>query len=503
LKSDYVLEMKHIDKSFFGVKILDAVDLHVKPGEVHALIGENGAGKSSLMKILMGIYELDAGEIILNGEKVKFHNPKEALDHGVSMIHQELTPVLDMEVSENIFLGREIKHANAGLMSLVDKKEQREQTASLFSKLGIDINPRLLMRDLSVAQIQLVEIVKAISLSAKIVIMDEPTSAITDKEIETLFEQISRLKNEGVAIIYISHKMDEIFRIADRITVLRDGHLICTDDANKLNKDQLIMMMVGREITEFFPKQTVEPDDVVLEVKNFCQKKKFQDINFSLRAGEIVGVAGLVGAGRSELVECIFGITHPTSGEIYLRGKKVNIRHPKDAIQNKIALVTEDRKYTGLNLKATVEHNISLVGINNLASYGVINRKNEAVAAEEQIEKMKIKVFSRKSMITSLSGGNQQKVVLSKWLLTEPDIIILDEPTRGIDVGAKRDIYLFMGELAKAGKAILMISSEIPELLGLSDRILVIAAGRLTGELKRNEFSQENIMRLASKFEAN
>ncbi|NPV87376.1 MAG: sugar ABC transporter ATP-binding protein [Anaerolineae bacterium] len=503
LVSDDVLQMNRIDKSFFGVKILDSVTFQVRRGEVHALVGENGAGKSSLMKILMGIYTSDRGEIILDGQRVAFHHPREAIAHGVSMIHQELMPVMDMEVAENIFLGREIAARQAGLLGLVNKKEQRLQTAKLFAKMGISIDPKRLMRSLSVAQMQLVEIVKALSLSAKVVIMDEPTSAITDKEVDTLFDQIAKLKAQGVAIIYISHKIDEIFKIADRITVLRDGQLIATEDAASLNKDRLITMMVGREIKEFYPKETVQPGEVVLQVKELSQKGKFHDISFSVRRGEIVGIAGLVGAGRSELVECIFGITRPTSGAVLLDGKKASIRHPKDAIRSRMALVTEDRKLTGLNLKASVEHNISLVGIQSLSKYGIINTRKEAAVTEEYIRRMRIKVFSRKSMVNALSGGNQQKVVLSKWLLTEPEIIILDEPTRGIDVGAKRDIYLFMGELAKAGKAILMISSEIPELMGLSDRILVMAAGRLAGELERKDFSQENIMRLASKFEAN
>jgi len=494
--------MNNIDKSFFKVKVLDDVSLKVKPGEVHALIGENGAGKSTLMKILMGIYERDCGEVILDGKKVVFQNPRDAIEHGVSMIHQELNPVLDMEVAENIFLGREVRSLNAGPLSLVNKKEQRRQADELFNKMGVSLDPKALMRDLSVAQRQLVEIIKAISLSAKVVIMDEPTSAITDKEVTTLFEQIAKLQAANVAIIYISHKMDEIFKIADRITVLRDGQHICTDEARKLTYDELIRMMVGREITEFYPKLEIQPGELVMRVQGYSRGKKFHNINFDLHKGEILGISGLVGAGRSELVEAIFGITKPDEGELFLDGKQVNIHHPKDAIRNKMALITEDRKFTGLNLKATVEHNISQVGLETLARFGVINRRKEAVVTEDAIKQMKIKVFSRKSMLSSLSGGNQQKVVLSKWLLTQPEIIILDEPTRGIDVGAKRDIYVLIGELAQAGKAILMISSEIPELMGLSDRIIVLAAGRLTGILERKDFSQENIMRFASNFEA-
>jgi ABC-type sugar transport system ATPase subunit len=498
--ANFVLEMNDISKSFFKVKVLDSVTFKVKPGEVHALVGENGAGKSTLMKILMGIYGRDSGEILLDNEKVVFQNPREAIDHGISMIHQELNSVLDLDVAENIFLGREQKSLQAGSLSIVDKKEQIQQTANLFEKMGISINPRSLMRNLSVAQRQLVEIVKAISLSAKIVIMDEPTSAITEKEVKTLFEQIAKLKAETVAIIYISHKIDEIFKVADRISVLRDGKHIGTDETRNFDREKLIKMMVGREIKEFYPKQTIEPGSVALEVKDFSRKKQFRNISFALRSGEILGMAGLVGAGRSELVESIFGVTKPDTGEVFVFGKKVNINHPKDAIRNKMALITEDRKFTGLNLKGSVEHNITIVGLRSLSQFGIVNNLKEAQAADFQIKKLNIKVFSRNNITSSLSGGNQQKVVLSKWLLTGPDIIIMDEPTRGIDVGAKRDIYLLMGELVKAGKAILMISSEIPELMGLSDRILVLSEGKMTGVLEQKEFTQENIMRLASQY---
>lgn len=500
--SEYILEMRNIDKSFYKVKVLNDVTFNLKAGEVHALVGENGAGKSTLMKILMGIYHRDAGEILLNGEAVEFQNPREALNSGIAMIHQELSPILDMEVSEYIFIGREIRQSRAGGLSIVDHRAQRQKTVELLKEIGAQINPKALMRNLSVAQVQMVEIIKAISLSSKIIIMDEPTSAITYKEVETLFEQIKFLKSKGVGIIYISHKMDEIFRIADRITVLRDGQKIATDDARNLDKEKTIKMMVGREIKEVYPKQSALIGDVALEVRNLSDKKKFKDISFKLHHGEILGISGLVGAGRSELVECIFGITKPTQGEIYIHGQRSDIHHPKDAIRKRVALITEDRSFTGLNLKASVEHNISLVRLSKLARFGVINSSREAEAVEERIAKGRIKVFSRKSMIRSLSGGNQQKVVLAKWLLTEPDIIILDEPTRGIDVGAKRDIYILMGELAKAGKAILMISSEIPELMGVTDRIIVLAAGRLTGEIKRGAYTQEDIMRYASKFEA-
>jgi len=497
---DYVLEMNRVSKSFARVTVLNKVLFNIKPGEVHALVGENGAGKSTLMKILMGIYSADEGEILVNRQKVTIRHPSEAISHGIAMIHQELNPILDMDVSENIFAGREIRKWRAGGLSLVDLREQQRQTETLLQSIGLQISPKQLMRTLSVAQIQLVEILKAISLSSRVIIMDEPTSAITPKEVQTLFEQIDRLREQGVAIIYISHKLDEVFQIADRITVLRDGNYIGTFSTPDINQELLIKMMVGREIKEFIPKTEAPIGHVVMEVKNLSRGKHFENISFNLHAGEILGIGGLVGAGRSELAECIFGITRPTSGEIYIKGKRVAARHPEDSIRNKVALITEDRKSTGLNLKASVKDNITIVGIDQLARMGVINDQRESLVSDKYINDLRIKTNSRYTPISTLSGGNQQKVVLAKWLLTVPDIIILDEPTRGIDVGAKRDIYLLMGDLVKAGKALIMISSEIPELMGLSDRIIVLAEGKLTGELKRPEFSQEAIMRYASAF---
>ncbi len=498
--SEFILELKNISKSFSQVKVLNNVTLKVKPGEVHALVGENGAGKSTLMKILMGIYSADEGEILVDQNKVNIRHPSEAIRNGISMIHQELNPILDMEVAENIFVGREIHKHGFGEFSLVNIAEERSQTRDLFENIGLEIDPQQIMRNLSVAQIQLIEIVKAISVSSKVIIMDEPTSAITQKEIKTLFQQIDRLRKQNVAIIYISHKMDEIFQIADRISVLRDGNYIGTYLTKEVDQNQLIKLMVGREITEFIPKTESVIGDIVMEVKHLSRGKHFQDLNFTLRAGEILGVAGLVGAGRSEMAECIFGITHPTSGEIIINNKKLVSKHPNDTIKNKIALITEDRKFTGLNLKGNVRENITIVGINYLSKFGVIDSHKEHEVADRSINNLRIKTNSNNTMISNLSGGNQQKVVLAKWLFTEPEIIILDEPTRGIDVGAKRDIYILMGELVKAGKALLMISSEIPELMGLADRIIVLAAGKITGEIKRQDFSQELIMRYASDF---
>lgn len=495
---EYILEIEQVNKSFTGVKVLENVSFHLYPGEVHALMGENGAGKSTLMKILMGIYKADGGRIHLRGKEVHISGPSDAIAKGIAMIHQELSPVLDMEVSENIFIGREILKKGFEKLRIVDRAAMRREAARLFADMAVDIDPSALMRHLSVAQMQLVEIVKAISLSAEIIIMDEPTSAITDREVEVLFEQIDRLKAQGVAIIYISHKMDEIFRIADRITVLRDGQLVGSDISSQMNRERLIRMMVGREISEIFPKTDVTPGKTLLEVRHLQQGRKVRDVSFDLRAGEVLGIAGLVGAGRSELAECIFGVRAGKSGEVRLKGSRVKIRHPKHAIAAGMALITEDRKGTGLNLKASIEDNITLVHIDTLSTLGIIDRKQETSLAETYMEKLRIKAPSSRSPVNSLSGGNQQKVVLAKWLLTEPEIIIFDEPTRGIDVGAKRDIYILIGELAKLGKGIIVISSELPEVMGISDRILVMCEGRVTGELDRKDFSQEAIMAYAS-----
>ena len=495
-----ILEMKNISKSFSKVKVLDSVQLSVRPGEVHALMGENGAGKSTLMNILMGVHSSDDGEIFLDGKSIVNNNPKEAMENGISMIHQELNPIFDMDVSENIFLGREIKKGTNGILSLINKKQMRQETQKLFELVGIDINPSSLMRELSVAQFQLVEIIKAISISARIIIMDEPTSAITDKEVDILFTQIRKLRSSGVAIIYISHKMDEIFNIADSITVLRDGQLVGSDSSDNLDRNKLIKLMVGRDLTEIFPKTETEIGDVVMEVKNCSLKPKVKNVSFSLRRGEILGIAGLVGAGRSELVEALFGVHQNSQGSLFIDGQEVQIKRTGDAIANKMALITEDRKQTGLNLIASVGENITIVSLDQLFPRGIINRQKEAEAVDTSIAKFGIKAASKSTMVQSLSGGNQQKVVIAKWLLTDPEIIIMDEPTRGIDVGAKRDIYLLIGELVKAGKSVLMISSEIQEIMGVADRILVMAEGKISGELERKDFSQEKIMHYASQF---
>ena len=495
---EYVLELKNIYKSFPGVKVLEDVTLQVRPGEVHALMGENGAGKSTLMKILMGIYKADQGSIFLEGKETVIHGPKDAMSKGISMIHQELNTVLDMEVAENVFVGRELLKKGMEKLKIVDIARMREETGKYFREMNIDIDPRAKMRTLSVAEMQLVEIVKAISLNSRIIVMDEPTSAITEKEATVLFAQIERLKKQGVAIIYISHKMDEIFRISDTITVLRDGQWIGTKPAKELDNDMLIKMMVGRELTDIYPKDPVEIGDVILEVKNLSRGKKVQDASFSLRKGEVLGIAGLVGAGRSELVETIFGLYPKTGGQIFLHGKEVHIKSAADAIKNKMALITEDRKQTGLNLIVSVKENIASVSIGKLSNHGIVNDKKINEVSEKYIKELKIKTPDGNAIVGNLSGGNQQKVVLAKWLLDEPDIIIFDEPTRGIDIGAKRDIYLLINNLAKEGKAVIVISSEMAEVMGICDRILVMAEGRINGEVRREEFSQEVIMGYAS-----
>ncbi len=492
---EYILEMKNISKTFPGVKALNGVELKVKPGEVHALMGENGAGKSTLMKILMGIYTMDdGGEILFNGQPYHVHNPKEAMDTGVAMIHQELNPILDMTVYENIFVGREIRKNG-----IVDKRAEIEEAKKLIADSGLHVSPTETLRHLTVAQCQLIEIIKAISVNAKVIVMDEPTAAITDREVELLFGHIRKLKAQGVAIIYISHRMDEIFAICDSVTVYRDGTYIGCGTTKELDEAALIKMMVGREITDVFPKLDAQIGEVMFEAKHITRADgKVKDVSISVRKGEILGIGGLVGAGRSELVEGIFGMHRLSGGEVYVKGRKVRTRTPSDMIKEGVALVTEDRKVTGLNLRGTVNDNISMVAIRKALVNGLYSQGKARKLSQEYIEKLKIKTPSGDQIVNNLSGGNQQKIVIAKWLLNDPDVIIMDEPTRGIDVGAKRDIYLLIGSLVQQGKAVILISSEIPELMGVCDRIAVMAEGHLSGEITRENFSQETIMTLAS-----
>ncbi|SMO41617.1 monosaccharide ABC transporter ATP-binding protein, CUT2 family [Melghirimyces algeriensis] len=490
---EILLEMKDISKEFPGVKALDKIQLTVKKGTVHALMGENGAGKSTLMKILFGIYS-GSGTISFKGEELKLSGPKDALKKGISMIHQELNPIPEMTVAENIFLGREPVYGKTGW---VNKKKLVQQTAELFETLNIPIDPTTKMKDLTIASMQMVEIAMAVSHSADLIIMDEPTSAITDKEVKYLFEIIRSLKSKGVAIIYISHKMDEVFRICDEITVLRDGQYIGTKRTDELDHDSLTQMMVGREIKQVFHKEPAEIKEVILSVKNLSKEGKFKNISFEVRKGEILGIAGLMGAGRTEVIESIFGVDPPTSGEIYLCGKPIKIKHPSDAIRHKIGLLTEDRKLTGAFLPLSVKENMIMSGMNKFLNFGFVNGGKVKQSCVSMVEKLNIKTPNLNKLIMNLSGGNQQKVLLARWLLNDPDLLILDEPTRGVDVGAKAEIHKLMCKLAQEGKAIIMISSEMPEILGMSDRILVMHEGHFKGELSREEANQERILQIA------
>ena len=493
----HLLEMRNISKDYPGVKVLDDISFSAERGEVLALMGENGAGKSTLMKILMGITQADRGEIFLEGNKEQFQSPKAAMDKGIVMIHQELNVLLDMEVSENIFLGREIK--KKGIPARIDIEGQRKKAQMFLDSVGIKIDAKELMRNLSVAQMQLIEIVKAISVNAKVIIMDEPTSAITETEAAILFEQIEKLKKSGVLIIYISHKMDEIFRISDKIAVLRDGHLIRVDETKNFTEESLIRAMVGRELHDIYPKKTNHPGQVIFEVENLASGKYVKDVSFQVREGEVVGFAGLVGSGRSETMEALFAVSQRTKGKISINGKEVEIKNPKDAIRHKIAFATEDRKRSGLNLIGSIKENISMVSLTDkLSEHGVIQEKKEGEVTEEYIRKLRIKTPNGDELVGNLSGGNQQKVVLAKWLLGEPDILIFDEPTRGIDVGAKHEIYELINALSEQKKAIIVISSEMPELMGICDRLYVMSEGYITGELQKEEFDQEAIMKMAS-----
>lgn len=490
-----ILSMNHICKQFPGVKALDDVSLEITEGEVHALVGENGAGKSTLMKILAGIYRLDSGELILDGETVKFNASIDALQHGVAMVHQELMPLMDMTIAENIFLGQEPVIGKSGI---VNRKQMVQDAKVLLDKLNVDIDPRKRMRDLNVAQMQLVEIAKAISCKAKIIIMDEPTSAITKKECDNLFVQINELRKNKVSIIYISHKLEEIFEICDRITVLRDGKKISVSEIENTDVNRIITEMVGREMDMIFPEGTAVPGATLLEVKNIGIKGLLHSISFHVHHGEILGIAGLMGAGRTELAECIFGLRKRDSGDIIKEGNLLNIQKPIDAIKNGLVLVPEDRKSTGLNLIANVEDNISVANLDNYTKYGLIDQRGIRNSCNDMIKKLNIKTTGYGQIVDNLSGGNQQKIVFGKWLLTDGDVIILDDPTRGIDVYAKYEIYTIIQELAKRGKAIIMISSEMPEIIGLCDRVIVMCEGKVTGEIGKEELSQERIMRYAS-----
>ena len=502
--SEYRLEMKGICKSFPGVKALDHAQLRLRPGTVHALMGENGAGKSTLMKCMFGIYKMDEGELYFEGEKVEIGDPMEALNMGIAMVHQELQPIPARTVGENIFLGRYPMKKALGIIPIVDHKKMYEDTAALLKKVRMDFDPKQMLGELSVSQMQSVEIAKAVSANCKVLILDEPTSSLTQNEVEALFRIVEDLKAEGVSIVYISHKMDEILRISDEVTIMRDGQYVGTWESKELTTDLIITKMVGRELTNLYPKRENVPGEVVFEVEDFSSinPKSFRHASFKLRKGEILGVGGLVGAQRTELMEGLFGIRSHTSGTIKYNGKELKINRPKDAIDQGIAMLTEDRRASGILGVLSVADNISVASLNQYLDYGFcLNNKKVEKLVQDNVEKMNIKTHSSKTQIQSLSGGNQQKVLIGRWLANNPDVLILDEPTRGIDVGAKYEIYCIIAELAKQGKSIIMISSEMAELIGMSDRIMVMCDGRVTGFIDGAEATQENIMELATQFE--
>lgn len=490
-----VVEMRGITKSYPGVTALDDVSFSVFPGEVHALVGENGAGKSTLMKILAGAERSDAGTIMIDGAEVDIGSPQEAFGLGISIIYQEFNLVPHMTAAENIYLGREPQKLLPGLVDFRRMYSESEQTTN---SLGVKLDVRSLVGSLSVAQQQMVEVAKATSWKSRVIAMDEPSATLTDHEIRNLFDLIRRLKAEKVAVVYISHRLEEVFEIADRVSVLRDGHLVAVNNVSELDRDGIIRLMVGRELKEKTPKQPKPFGDVALEVRGLSRKKALKDVSFSVRRGEVLGLAGLVGAGRTEVARAIFGAYQIDSGEILIDGAAVSIKSPWDAIRHGIGLVTEDRKALGLVLGMAVRENISLANLDKMSRAGFVSRQAERAAARRFVEELMIKTPSVEQAVQNLSGGNQQKVVLAKWLLTKSRVMIFDEPTRGIDVGAKAEIYQLMNRLASSGVAIIMISSELPEILEMSDRIIVMHEGEIAGELSAREASPESVMHLAT-----
>ena len=504
--NEYRLEMRGVCKSFPGVKALDHAQLCLRPGKVHALMGENGAGKSTLMKCMFGLYKMDEGEIIYEGQKVNIKDPMEALKMGIAMVHQELQPIPARTVGENVYLGRYPMKKLLGFIPVVDHKKMYEDTDELLKRVRMNFDSHQMVGELSVSQMQSVEIAKAVSANCKVLILDEPTSSLTSNEVEALFRIIEDLKAEGVSIVYISHKMDEILRISDEVTIMRDGQYIGTWECAGLTTDFIISKMVGRDLSNLYPPKNNVPGEVVFEVDDFTSinPRSFRHVGFNVRKGEILGVAGLVGAQRTELMEGIFGLRSHTTGTIKFNGKELTIKRPKDAIDQGIAMLTEDRRATGIMGVLSIADNISVASLNKYLDYGFIlnNRKIEELV-QDNIKKMNTKTPSSKTQIQSLSGGNQQKVLIGRWLANNPDVLILDEPTRGIDVGAKYEIYCIIEQLAREGKSIIMISSEMAELIGMSDRIMVMCDGRVTGFIDGKDATQENIMELATQFEAN
>lgn len=486
-----IIEMNDIYKSFYHVRVLSGVSFNIFPGEIHALMGENGAGKSTLIKILTGIYKKDKGSIFYKGNETVFKGPKEAERAGISIIHQELNIIPDLTVTDNFFLGKEKTYKRT---PFIKTKEMIAKTEETLKSLGIQLDPNKLMAECSVGEQQMVEIARAVSEKSEVLIMDEPTAALTEHEIKTLFKVMDQLRNQGVAIIYISHRMEEIFQMCDRITVLRDGKSIGTKQVKETNFEEIVKMMVGRELGERFPDRTVTPGEVCFKVENLNVDERIKNINFEVRRGEILGVAGLMGAGRTEIMEGIFGVRKGVKGTLYIDGKKLMVKGPRESIKHGIGFVTEDRKGDGLVLELSVKENVILPNFSRVSSKGFLQKRREESFVDELIKKLSIKTAGRDQIVKSLSGGNQQKVVVGKWLGIEPKVLILDEPTRGVDVGAKKEIYEIMNELTEHGVAIIMVSSELPEILGMSDRIMVIHEGKITAIIDRKEATQEKIM---------
>jgi ribose transport system ATP-binding protein len=495
---DYIVEAKHVTKSFSGVKALDDVSFNLKAGEVMALLGENGAGKSTLMKILSGVYTRDYGEIKILGENVGNLTPKKAQELGVAIIHQEISMCPHLSVTENIFLGREKSH-----LDILSNKEMNKEAKKILDRMNIDIPPDTIVGELSVSKQQMIEIAKAVSTNARILIMDEPTSALTSREIDELFEIIERLKKDGCGIVYISHRLEELQHIVDRVTIMRDGKYITSMNFEDTTMTEIISNMVGREIKEKFPRVTCKRGKKILEIKNLRSGKSVKNVNFKLYEGEIVGIAGLVGAGRTETTRAIFGMDPKESGEIILDGKNIKINKPLDAIKAGIVLAPEDRKKDGLCTKLSIRENVSLPNLDLLCSkFGVVNKKKEKEMTNKAVNDFKVKLASIELNAGSLSGGNQQKIVVGKWLARNSRVVIFDEPTRGIDVAVKVEIYNLMNKLKQEGIGVLFISSELPEIMGISDRILVMCDGRITGELDINDATQDLILEYATKFES-
>ncbi|MFP7232992.1 ribose ABC transporter ATP-binding protein RbsA [Bacillus subtilis] len=488
------IEMKDIHKAFGKNQVLSGVSFQLVPGEVHALMGENGAGKSTLMNILTGLHKSDQGQIIIDGNETCFSNPKEAEQHGIAFIHQELNIWPEMTVLENLFIGKEISSKLGVLQTRKMKALAKEQ----FNKLSVSLSLDQEAGECSVGQQQMIEIAKALMTNAEVIIMDEPTAALTEREISKLFEVMTALKKNGVSIAYISHRMEEIFAICDRITIMRDGKTVDTTNISETDFDEVVKKMVGRELTERYPKRTLSLGDKMFEVKNATVKGRFEDVSFSVRSGEIVGVSGLMGAGRTEIMRALFGVDKLDSGEIWIAGKKTAIKNPQDAVKKGIGFITENRKDEGLLLDTSIRENIALPNLSSFSPKGLIDHKREAEFVDLLIKRLTIKTASSETHARHLSGGNQQKVVIAKWIGIGPKVLILDEPTRGVDVGAKREIYSLMNELTERGVAIIMVSSELPEILGMSDRIIVVHEGRISGEIDAQEATQERIMTLAT-----